>query len=143
MKPFFTHVALQVKDLDISIGFYQSFCGMNITQERVDRVAGGETRVVWMAEPGRESELIFVLMPGNSALPQAPSDYSHLGFALKTREEVDAVAAQASDAGCLQWAPTQEPYPVGYYCGVRDPDGRFIEFSYGQPLGPGANLDTE
>ena len=62
MKPFFTHVALQVKDLDTSIAFYRSFCGMTITQERVDRVAGGDTRVVWMAEPGRENELIFVLM---------------------------------------------------------------------------------
>jgi hypothetical protein len=27
---------------------------------------------------------------------------------------------------------------VGYCCGVRDPDGRFVEFSHGQPLGPGA-----
>ncbi|MCX4198148.1 sugar phosphate nucleotidyltransferase [Methylobacterium organophilum] len=31
-----------------------------------------------------------------------------------------------------------EPYPVGYYCGVRDPAGNYVEFSYGQPLGPGA-----
>ena len=36
------------------------------------------------------------------------------------------------------WAPRQEPYPVGYYCGLKDPDGNFVEFSYGQPLGPGA-----
>ena len=24
------------------------------------------------------------------------------------------------------------------YCGIRDPDGNYVEFSYGQPLGPGA-----
>jgi len=41
-------------------------------------------------------------------------------------------------AGCLLWAPREEPYPVGYYCGLRDPDGNAVEFSYGQPLGPGA-----
>ncbi|MEM7255614.1 MAG: hypothetical protein AAF493_29800, partial [Pseudomonadota bacterium] len=49
------------------------------------------------------------------------------------------VAQKASDAGCLVWPPRDEPYPVGYYCGVKDPDGNFVEFSYGQPLGPGAS----
>ena len=49
----------------------------------------------------------------------------------------DAVAEKAKGAGCLIWEPREEPYPVGYYCGVRDPDGNAVEFSYGQPLGPG------
>ncbi len=26
----------------------------------------------------------------------------------------------------------------GSYCGVGDPNGKIVEFSYGQPLGPGA-----
>ena len=41
-------------------------------------------------------------------------------------------------AGCLVWPPREDPYPVGYYCGLEDPDGNRVEFSYGQPLGPGA-----
>jgi len=41
------------------------------------------------------------------------------------------VAEQARTEGCLLWAPREEPYPVGYYCGVRDPDGHFVEFSFG------------
>ena len=137
MKSYFTHVALQVRDLERSIQFYESFCGMEITHERRDDSGEMGTRVVWMAEPGRENDLIFVLMPGSHTQPQHPSDYSHLGFALETREEVNLVAARAKETGCLEWAPRQEPFPVGYYCGVRDPDGRFVEFSYGQPLGPG------
>jgi len=36
------------------------------------------------------------------------------------------------------WPPRDEPFPVGYYCGLRDPNGNYVEFSYGQPLGPGA-----
>jgi hypothetical protein len=51
---------------------------------------------------------------------------------------VDDIAALARDQGLLVWEPRQEPYPVGYYCGIRDPDGNFVEFSFGQPLGPGA-----
>ena len=48
------------------------------------------------------------------------------------------IAQQAEQAGCLIWPPRDEPYPVGYYCGLRDPAGNYVEFSYGQPLGPGS-----
>jgi predicted lactoylglutathione lyase len=54
------------------------------------------------------------------------------------REAVDQIAERARSEGRLIWEPTEEDYPVGYYCGVRDPDGNHVEFSYGQPLGPGA-----
>ena len=54
-------------------------------------------------------------------------------------KRVDPVyPAEAARSGCLIWPPRDEPYPVGYYCGLRDPNGNYVEFSYGQPLGPGA-----
>ncbi len=134
MQPVLTHIALQVRDLQATIEFYREFCGMSVVHERA---AKGE-RIVWLAEPGREREFIFVLMPGGSGRDQRASDYSHLGFALPSRAAVDAIADKARRSGCLVWEPREEPYPVGYYCGVRDPDGSFVEFSYGQPLGPGA-----
>ncbi len=70
--------------------------------------------------------------------PQAEGDFSHLGFAMESRDAVDAVASRARDAGLLAWPPRDEPYPVGYYCGIRAPDGNVVEVSYDQPLGPGA-----
>lgn len=134
MPPVMTHVALHVRDIDACCAFYRTYCGMHIIHERSD----GGRRVVWMAEPGREKTFIFVFVPGGSGRHQLPHDYSHLGFALESREAVDALAARARAAGDLAWEPRQEPYPVGYYCGLRDPDGNMVEFSYGQPLGPGA-----
>ncbi|OMG69293.1 glyoxalase/bleomycin resistance/dioxygenase family protein [Stutzerimonas balearica] len=134
MRPALTHLALHVADLDACIAFYQRFCGMQVFHER----AGKGSRIVWMAEPGREREFIFVIMPGGTDRQLAADDYSHFGFALASRAEVDAIADLAREAGCLIWEPRDEPYPVGYYCGVRDPAGHYIEFSYGQPLGPGA-----
>src|SRR5690606_5506459 len=110
--------------------------GMRIVHER----QGGD--VTWMAEPGREGELILVLLAGAEARPQAADDYGHLGFALESREAVDAVAERAREDGRLVWPPRDEPYPVGYYCGVRDPDGKYVEFSFGQPLGPGAPIES-
>ena len=135
MTPRLTHIALHLRDLEASIVFYRDICGMKIVHQRED----GGTRVVWMAEPGRETDFIFVLIPGGPGRDQAENDFSHLGFALESKEAVDTVAAAAERAGYLAWPPRQEPYPVGYYCGVRDPDGNFVEFSYGQPLGPGAD----
>ncbi|WP_282604245.1 VOC family protein [Pelagibius sp. Alg239-R121] len=132
MTPRLTHIALHLRDLEASIGFYRDICGMNIVHQREDE----GTRVVWMAEPGRETEFIFVLIPGGPGRDQAENDFSHFGFALDSRDAVDRVAEVAERAGYLAWPPRQEPYPVGYYCGVRDPDGNFVEFSYGQPLGP-------
>jgi catechol 2,3-dioxygenase-like lactoylglutathione lyase family enzyme len=134
MRPILTHLALHVRDLEACIAFYGDFCGMQVVHER----RAGEQRVVWLAEPGREKEFIFVMVSGGMGRQQAATDYSHLGFALESRAAVDSIARQASTAGCLVWEPREEPYPVGYYCGVRDPDGNMVEFSYGQPLGPGA-----
>ena len=134
MRPTLTHLALHVPDLDACIAFYAQFCGMHVFHER----AGKGSRIVWMAEPGKEREFIFVIMPGGQDRKLADNDYSHFGFALQSREAVDAIAARARQAGCLVWEPRDEPYPVGYYCGVRDPAGNYVEFSYGQPLGPGA-----
>jgi catechol 2,3-dioxygenase-like lactoylglutathione lyase family enzyme len=134
MRPTLTHLALHVPDLEACIAFYARFCGMHVFHER----PGKGSRIVWMAEPGKEHEFIFVIMPGGQDRSLTADDYSHFGFALASREEVDAVADLARREGCLIWEPRDEPYPVGYYCGLRDPAGNYVEFSYGQPLGPGA-----
>ena len=134
MRPSLTHIALHVPDLQACIDFYEQFCGMRVIHER----AGKGSKIVWMAEPGKEHQFIFVIMPGGIDRHLAADDYSHFGFAVDSRLQVDEIARQAEQAGCLIWAPRDEPYPVDYYCGLRDPAGNYVEFSYGQPLGPGA-----
>ena len=134
-RPTLTHIALHVRDIDASVAFYRRFCQVDIVHERT---AGEGARVVWLAEPGREHEFIFVLLSGGHGRTPPEDEYGHLGFACASRADVDAIAADARAAGCLIWEPRQEPYPVGYYCGLKDPDGNFVEFSWGQPLGPGA-----
>ncbi|WP_017938988.1 VOC family protein [Zestomonas thermotolerans] len=134
MYPTLTHLALHVPDLEACVDFYRRYCNLRVIHER----PGKGSRIVWMAEPGKEHQFILVIMPGGEPRRLAPDDYSHFGFAVESREQVDAIAARAEREGCLVWAPRDEPYPVGYYCGLRDPAGHYVEFSYGQPLGPGS-----
>jgi catechol 2,3-dioxygenase-like lactoylglutathione lyase family enzyme len=136
MFPTLTHIALHVRDLDACVRFYVDFCGLETVHERPDGRGG---RIVWLAEPGREERFIFVILPSGPGRDRRPNDFSHIGFACSTRQQVNAVAARARAAGCLVWEPCEEPYPLGYYCGLKDPDGNFVEFSYGQPLGPGSS----
>ena len=138
MRPALTHIALHVADLDAMVAFLADYCRL----EQVHARGSAGHRTVWLAEAGREEDFVFVLIEGGPRRDQAPSDYSHLGFALASKREVDEVAERARAAGCLAWPCVEEDYPVGYYCGVRDPDGRVVEFSYGQPLGPGAARET-
>lgn len=135
MRCTLTHIALHVRDLDACVAFYRDYAGMDLVR---DRLTHGK-HVVWLASPGQGASFIVVLIPGGPGRDQAPDDFSHLGFAVESHAAVDAIADRARAAGVLEWAPRQEPYPVGYYCGVRDPEGNFVEFSYGQPLGPGAS----
>lgn len=135
MKPVMTHIALHVNNIERCRKFYQDYCQLAVVNERLEH---GKT-VLWLAEEGKEKTFILVLIPGGPGRKQSDNDYSHLGFALASREAVDAIADKAKTENCLWWPPQDHPYPVGYYCGVKDPDGNAVEFSYGQPLGPGSD----
>ena len=140
MTPALTHIALHVRDLAACVAFYRDYCGLRVVHERGDDQSG---RVAWLAEPGKEKDFVIVMLSGGPGRDQADDDYSHLGFAVGDRAEVDRIADRARATGCLAWPPRDEPYPVGYYCAARDPDGNFVEFSYGQPLGPGAPTEDD
>jgi catechol 2,3-dioxygenase-like lactoylglutathione lyase family enzyme len=130
-----THIALHVRDVAACVAFYRDVCALEAVHERPGR--SGKP-IVWLAEPGRAGEFVMVLLPGGPGRDQDGGDFSHLGFAVPSRTAVDEIAEKAREEGCLIWEPRDDGYPAGYYCGVRDPDGNAVEFSYGQPLGPGA-----
>ncbi len=135
MKPAFTHCALHVRDVDASVAFYERFCGLTEVHAHGDDPL---QRTVWMAEEGREQAFVLVLVSGGRTRARREGDMTHYGFAVERREDVDRIAEDARAAGFLHWEPQELPYPVGYLCALKDPDGYIVEFSHGQPLGPGA-----
>jgi catechol 2,3-dioxygenase-like lactoylglutathione lyase family enzyme len=131
MRPVLTHLALGVRDLDRTIAFYRKHVRLHVVHERND----GGMRVVWLAE--RETDVDFVLVlfpvPGES---HGGGNLQHLGFAVASRDEVDAAAEAGRADGILSVEPTDAGPIVGYFCIVDDPDGNRVEFSYGQPINP-------
>jgi catechol 2,3-dioxygenase-like lactoylglutathione lyase family enzyme len=131
MRPRFTHVALRVKDLARSVAFYGKYPGLVVCHERVDE----GTRVVWLAERAEDPAFVFVLIPMPHAEVERPGVH-HFGFTVESRVAVDAVAATARGDGILREGPRDAGPVVGYFCVVEDPDGNWVEFSFGQPINP-------
>jgi catechol 2,3-dioxygenase-like lactoylglutathione lyase family enzyme len=142
MKAQWTHLALHVRSLDASVAFYSRYANLRVIDRHSDASSTG-MEVAWLSDRSQSDELSFVMVlqegtphsvPG--AKPQQPlGPISHLGFAVSSREEVDAVAAEAKKAGLLKFGPVfLNPY-AGFLCIMSDPDGHMVEFSHGQALG--------
>lgn len=127
----FTHIALHVKDVEACKAFYLKYADLIEVHKRDTH----DQVIYWLAERGKEDSFIFVLLPRGPGHIQNEQDFSHLGFALPSKSAVDDIAEQGRKDGLLLWEPREESYPVGYYCGILDPDGNRVEFSFGQPLG--------
>jgi catechol 2,3-dioxygenase-like lactoylglutathione lyase family enzyme len=132
VKPVLTHVALGVRDLEGTIAFYRKHVRLHVVHDRTD----GSMRVVWLAEREHDPAFVLVLFEVHGDPPPGPATLQHLGFAVASRDEVDAAAAAARADGILALEPVYAGPVVGYFCIVRDPDGNQVEFSYGQPINP-------
>jgi len=126
-----THVALFCRDIEESVIFYRRHVGLHEIHRRTE---DGMT-VVWLGEDDRREPFVLVLL--GVAHPGGDGPVAHLGYAVSSREDVDAAAALARSRGLDVQGPVYAGPIVGYYCMVRDPDGNWVEFSHGQSLGEG------
>jgi lactoylglutathione lyase len=123
-----THITITVSDIERSIEFYKSFCGLTVVRDR--RVEGGGT--VWLgpATPlGKKPVFLLVIGEG-----EVTSRMDHLGFQCDLREQVDEMAERGRQLGILVHPPTDLGGAVGYFTTLRDPDGHLVEFTHGQPI---------
>ena len=128
MPPRWTHITINVSDLDRSVEFYTSVCGLSIVRDR--RKEGRHN--VWVGPPAAEKDNpAFVLV---MVQDEVKARLDHFGFQCDSRTEVDRIADLARAQDFLVDAPTDVGGVVGYFTTVRDPDGHLIEFTFGQPL---------
>ena len=132
MSPALTHVAFGVRDLGQTIAFYRKHVRLHVVHEREEH----GSRVVWLGERTDDPSFVLVFFEVKGEGTSGPSPLQHLGFALASRDEVNAAAEAARRDGILVLEPVYAGPIVGYFCIVRDPDGVQVEFSHGQPINP-------
>jgi catechol 2,3-dioxygenase-like lactoylglutathione lyase family enzyme len=142
-----THIALPVRSLADMLAFYERYTTMKVIHQRVDPET--DLRTAWLANERDITEqgarFVIVLIEGQvprNVVGDAIQEhygfltsFSHLGFSLESRAEVDRVAALAKEEGSLVLGPMYRNEVVGYICIVTDPDGNNLEFSVEQELG--------
>ncbi|PYS23322.1 MAG: VOC family protein [Acidobacteria bacterium] len=128
MPPRWTHITINCSNLERSVDFYTSVCGLTIVRDR--RLEGRHN--VWLGPPTRSDEdPLFVLV---IVQEEVKSRLDHFGFQCNSREEVDRIAELARQQDTLVEPPVDIGGVVGYFTMVRDPDGHLVEFTFGQPL---------
>jgi catechol 2,3-dioxygenase-like lactoylglutathione lyase family enzyme len=128
MPPRWTHITINCSDIDASVEFYTSICGLTIVRDR--RQEGRHN--VWLGPPmATDEDPSFVLV---MVQDEVNVRLDHLGFQCESREEVNQIAENAGARNILVDPPTDVGGVVGYFTTIRDPDGHLIEFTFGQPL---------
>jgi len=128
MATRWTHITINCSDIDASVEFYTSFCGLSIVRDR--RLEGRHN--VWLGpQTSPREDPVFVLV---IVQDEVKARLDHFGFQCDSRAEVDRIAERARQQNILAQGPLDAGGVVGYFAMVRDPDGHIVEFTFGQPL---------
>jgi lactoylglutathione lyase len=128
VPPSWTHITINCSDLERSVDFYTSICGLTIVRDR--RLEGRHN--VWLGPATKPDEdPLFVLVIVED---EVKARLDHFGFQCDSREEVDRIADIARQQNILVEPPVDIGGVVGYFTMIRDPDGHLVEFTFGQPL---------
>lgn len=132
MKPAITLVTLGVDDLERSLRFYRDGLGL-----KTEGIVGTEFEHGAVAFFDLQSGLRLALWPRASLahdtglqVGQADATGFSLGHNVGSRAEVDAVMAQARQAGGVIVKPAQDTFWGGYAGYFQDPDQHLWEVAW-------------
>jgi len=123
-----THITITVSNIERSIDFYTSLCGLSVLRDR-RREGGGTVWLGYQPQGGEDPTFALVISEG-----EVTDRLDHFGFQCESREEVDSIAESARNQGVLVYPPHDSGGVVGYWAIIKDPDGHNVEFTFGQPL---------
>ena len=108
---------------------------MEIIADRSEAGVGS----IYMSEVGREKEVVLQFKSGGKSLSLSDIEERHFGFVVDSRQAVDDIAKMAREDEIVFWEP-DEYLPGAYLCGIKDPNGNCVEFSYGHQVPPVLSL---
>lgn len=126
MKPKISMITLGVRDLDRSIAFYQEGLGFPRLPFEGEGIAFFSLEGSWLGLYPREA------LAEDAALSAEGSGFSAVTLAhnVDSKEEADAVMAQALAAGARLVKPLQDVFWGGYSGYFSDPDGHLWEVAW-------------
>ena len=132
MKPRIKVVTLGVDDLEAALAFYRD--GLGLPTKGIVGTEFEHGAVVFFE---MNDGLVLALWPRRSmakeakveAGPRSPAEFS-LGHNVGSKEEVDAVMAQAAAAGARITDPAADRFWGGYAGHFQDPDGHLWEIAW-------------
>jgi hypothetical protein len=129
MKPRITVITVGVDDLERAVRFYRDGLGL-----QTEGIIGKEFEYGAVAFFDLQAGLKLALWPRKSlardsglALGQSSATELSLGHNVSSKAEVDAVMAQARDAGATLVKPAQDTFWGGYAGYFQDPDQHLWE----------------
>lgn len=132
MRARITFITLGVDDLEQAVAFYRD--GLGLPTKGIIGTGFEHGAVAFFA---LEGGLKLALWPRGSlaadtGLPQQPPAATEFALAhnVGTREEVDALMAQAQRAGARLVKPARETFYGGYAGWFQDPDGHLWEVAF-------------
>lgn len=141
MKPRITVITVGVDDLEKSFHFYQDGLGL-----KSEGIIGNEFEHGAVAFFELQPGLRLAIWPRrslahDSGLPQGGASATEfsLGHNVASKAEVDAVMAQARDAGAVIVKPAQETFWGGYAGYFQDPDHHLWEVVWNPQWQPEEN----
>ena len=140
MEPRVTLITLGVDDLERAVAFYRDGLGL-----ATEGIVGTEFEHGAVAFFALESGLKLALWPrlslahdaGLAAGPRSPTEFA-IAHNVASRDEVDAVLAEAAAAGAALIKPAGETFYGGYAGYFADPDGHLWEVAW-NPAWEGEN----
>jgi catechol 2,3-dioxygenase-like lactoylglutathione lyase family enzyme len=130
MQPRLSLITLGVDDLERSLRFYRDGLGLPTTWTTDKGVIFFKTRGTVLALYPR-AELARDVSPSFEQQPTPKFSGVTLAHNVETREEVDAILAQAERAGGRIEKPAQPTFWGGYAGYFSDPDGHLWEVAHG------------
>jgi catechol 2,3-dioxygenase-like lactoylglutathione lyase family enzyme len=129
MKPRITVITLGVDDLEKSLAFYRDGLGLP-TEGIIGREFAHGAVAFFDLQPGIKLALWarndLAHDTGLAKTPSSPTEFS-LGHNVASKAEVDAVMAQAREAGAVIVKPAADTFYGGYAGYFQDPDGHLWE----------------
>ncbi|HEY8370948.1 MAG TPA: VOC family protein [Thermodesulfobacteriota bacterium] len=139
MKPRITVLTLGVDDLERAVAFYRD--GLGLPTQGIVGTAFEHGAVAFFDLSGGLKLALFSRadLAHDAGIPRSgpsPTDFS-IGHNVSSREEVDAVMAQAERAGATIVKAARDTFWGGYAGYFQDPDGHLWEVVWNPDLLPG------